>query len=203
MNTLKYFREYEENNPNLRGDEYEGIISSWLPSEVVIHVNDYKLTDLVGKIDIHDGQRDELNLYCMTIINDKDIIDAGENGFLLSERFLEFGNKAVLIFGKDINLFCRKLYQEVSKRNDVNFFESHPKSVKYLERDGHHDKIDVFSKFNEYSWQHEWRIAVFQEGPLSHLSLYLGDLSEIVHVVDTRDIIQKPILLVPNSKPSL
>ncbi|WHH52872.1 hypothetical protein QFA96_12285 [Pseudomonas sp. Ap32] len=196
MNNIKYFRDYEDNDPALRGDVYEGLAASLLPENVTLKINGRTITDAVGKIDISKCHEYETNIYSMTIINDKDILDSGDSGLLLSSDFKKFGNRAVFIGGSDITKFFSRLRSAVDNNQSVYTLEEsniYAGKVNYIDRALHHSNLNVFNKFKEYAWQHEWRIALKQTTHIGPLHLRIGSLVDIAHVIETSDLVEQPI----------
>lgn len=199
MNNVQYFREHEDSA--LRGDRNEGLSASLLTENVTLELNG-QLIEAVDKIDFRPVHNDEMNLYCMTMISDQNILDANKDGLSLSSKFAEFGNKAVFIGGSDITEFFNRVKRTISNSPYIYPPEGDlviGKKVTYLDRSDHHARMDIFNKFYEYSWQFEWRLALKQKNKKGALEVRIGDLSDIVHVVDTCSLINEPIKLNQNS----
>lgn len=195
MNNIQYFREYEDKDPPLRGDPNEGLSASWLPKNVVLELNGH-IIETVDKIDMRPVHNDETNVYCMTMLSDKNILDAGQDGLYLSSDFIKFGNKAVFIGGSDIAEFYRRLSKAINNHPSVYAPEDDlivGRKVTYLDRLDHHSRLSIFNKFSEYAWQFEWRFALKQKNAKSALEIRIGDLSDIVHITDTESLINDPI----------
>lgn len=202
MNNIQYFREYEDKDPALRGDLNEGLSASWLPENVVLELNGHIIADAVDKIDIREIHNEETNIYCMTILSDKNIIDAGHDGLHLSSKFIKFGNKAVFIGGSDITEFYRRLKNAINNHPSIYTSEDDSivgRKVTYLNRSDHHSRLNIYNKFHEYSWQFEWRLALKQKNKKGVLELRIGSLSDIVHVVDTELLINEAIKFQQNN----
>lgn len=199
MNTIDYFRNIESEDEAVRGDPHEGLQASLRAEETIIEINGIKLDGVVGKIDVRYNHQDETNIYSMAIIGDHDIIKEG--GVLrLSEKFEKFGNKAVLISGNDISTFLEMVKSAISRDQALQSActgDRFSQPVSYVERDGHHPGLGIFSKFSDYAWQYEWRIALKQRNPGPY-SLKIGNLSNIATVLNTEDIVKSEIRLEPN-----
>ena len=196
MNNIQYFRAYEDSDPALRGDAHEGLAASFLPENITLEINGRIITDAVDKIDLRHCHQDETNIYSMTIISDQDILNSGENGLNLSNDFLKFGVKAVFIGGSDISEFWCRLKNAIDNNQSIYTLEENNivgGKISYVERKLHHGQLSVFNKFNEYAWQHEWRIALKQTEGIGPLPLKIGSLADIAHVIDTADLIKEPI----------
>lgn len=197
MNNIKFFRDYEDTVPALRGDTKEGLFASYLPENITLELNGRILTDLVGKVEFRRIHEDETNIYSMTILSDSDILEAGEQGLYLSDEFNKFGNKAVFIFGSSINIFWDRVSDAINRNEDLYILEDVvAKKITYVDASEHHSELSIFNKFSEYKWQHEWRIALKQMSSSGPLMLKVGNLSDIAHVADTKSLVHQPIKLV-------
>jgi hypothetical protein len=152
MNTLEYFRTYEEADDHLRADCYEGLAASYDSKSVEMKlVKDGTRIEPIGKIDVFQPLADSINVYCMTMITHHDL----RTPFQLDEKFEKFGSKAVLIEGAGLHKFMARLHKTIE--SDVNLGSIYPNrmiegSVEYVSRKEHHQNLDVFNKFNDYSW---------------------------------------------------
>lgn len=198
MNNIRFFREYEGADLALRGDSNEGLIASYLPQSTTLELNGHILEDLVGKVDFRAVHHDDTNIYCMTILSDKDILDAGQTGLYLSNEFSKFGNKAVFIGGNNITTFFNRVKKSIESNSSLYSAEDEfivGKKITYVERMEHHSRLSIFNKFSEYSWQFEWRLALKQKNATGPLELRIGSLSDIVHISDTKSLIETPFKL--------
>ena len=202
MNNIDFFKNYEDEDEALRGDVHEGLAASYKSEEVTITIGDHVIEGAVDKVDLRYNHEGYSNIYSMTKISDGNILDAGDNGLILSEKFKKFGNRAVLITGSNIVEFERRLQAAVSE--DQNIYTPREdgvvaKQVAYLSRDEHHGRMDIFDKFNEYTWQHEWRVAFKQSTGTGPYPLKIGKLSDIAQVIETDSLIKQALKLVPNN----
>jgi hypothetical protein len=188
MNTLEYFRTYEEKDEHLRADRYEGLEASYDSQSVEMTlVKDGTRIEPIGKIDVFQPLADSINVYCMAMITHHDL----RTPFQLDRKFAKFGSKAVLIEGAGLHEFMKRLHKAVE--SDVNMGSIYPNgkiadSVEYVHRKDHHQKLDAFNKFNDYSWQREYRIVLGREVGSGAMSVKLGDISDIAQVVDTKEL---------------
>ncbi len=202
MNNIEFFRKFENKIEKVRGDVFEGLTASYLAENLEIKIGDHLIRDAVGKVDVRYNHEDETNIYSMTKISDGNVLDAGEEGLVLSDKFLKFGDKALFIGGSDIPIFESRLKSAIEKTKDTytlkkdNIFA---KQVDYLNRDIFHGEMDIFNKFREYSWQYEWRISIKQTNRKGPYCLKIGNLSDIVKIYNTKDLIKMPIKLAPKN----
>ena len=202
MNNIDYFRGYEDADVALRGDIHEGLAATYKAEDLTITLGDHVVEGVVGKIDLRYNHEGDTNIYSMTKISDGKILEAGNSGLFLSDKFIKFGNRAVAIYGSNIIEFENRLRNALSK--DINIYTPREdnvvaKQISYLSREEHHGQMDVFDKFSDYSWQHEWRISFKQKQTVGPYPLKIGNLSDIASVFDTESLIRKPLKLVPNN----
>lgn len=198
MNNINFFKEYEDIDVALRSDIHEGLAASLKADEIIIHFGNHEIEGAIGKVDLRYNHEGETNIYSMGKISDGDILAAGDEGLYLSEKFNGFGNKAVIIGGPNIGKFEERLKKAIENSGDIYTPREDnviAKQVTYLNRENHHGEMDVFDKFDEYSWQYEWRIAFKQKTPGPY-PLKIGDLSDIATIHDTATLISQPIKLV-------
>ena len=202
MNNIDFFKNYEDADVALRGDVNEGLAASYKSDEVTITLGEHEIEGAVGKVDLRYHHEGDTNIYSMTKVSDGKILEAGENGLLLPEKFSSFGNRAVLIGGSNIVEFERRLKAAVS--NDENIYTPREdgvvaKQISYLDREQHHGQMDAFDKFDDYAWQHEWRIAFKQSKSNGAYPLKIGSLADIAQVFETDSLISQPLKLVPKN----
>ncbi len=190
MNTLEFFRSYEEEDESLRADQYEGLVASYDPKNVEMTLaKNGTVIEPIGKIDIYQPLEDAINLYCVAMITDAELT----NPFLLDKRFEKFGSKAVVIEGSRINTFLERLSNAIDADTSLGSIYSNGKFsgyVSYVHRNSHLPYLDAFNKFNDYSWQKEFRIVLGRETGSGALPLKIGNLSDIAYVTDTKDIVK-------------
>lgn len=202
MNNIDYFRNYEDADVALRGDIHEGLASTYKAEGLTITLGDHVVEGAVGKVDLRYNHEGDTNIYSMTKVSDGKILEAGDSGLFLSDSFIKFGNRAVVIGGSNIIEFENRLRNALSK--DPNIYTPREddvlaKQVSYLSREDHHGQMDVFDKFSDYAWQHEWRIAFMQKHAAGPYPLKIGNLSDIASVFETDTLIRDPLKLVPNN----
>ncbi|WGO98134.1 hypothetical protein QFX18_19185 [Saccharophagus degradans] len=202
MNNIDFFRNYEDADVALRGDLHEGLAASYKAEGLTIAFGDHVLEGAVGKVDLRYNHEGDTNIYSMTKISDGKIVEAGDAGLYLSEKFIRFGNRAVVIGGSNIVEFESRLKSALS--NDPNIYTPREdnmlaKQVSYLSREEHHGQMDVFNKFSDYTWQHEWRIAFKQKRAGGAYPLKIGKLSDIANVFETESLVREPLKLVPHN----
>ena len=197
METLKYFKGVEEDQESLRGDKNEGLISTHDAKTTTVTWQGRKIP-VTGSINISYSEDNKINIYCLTAITGKDISSSKNGKFYLPDQFIGFGDKAILINRAD--LFFERIKIAVKESNDITPFEKNVlgRQVDYFDENEHHCKLGVFAKYSNYSWQHEWRMAFERIKGEGAMELRIGNLNDIVHVIDTEKAIKHPLML---SKP--
>ena len=202
MNNIDYFRSYEDADVALRGDIHEGLAATYKAEGLIITLGDHVAEGAVGKVDFRYNHEGDTNIYSMTKISDGKILEAGDSGLFLSEKFIKFGNRAVVIGGSNIIEFEKRLRNALTKDQNIYIPREDnvlAKQVSYLSREEQHGQMDVFDKFSDYSWQHEWRIAFKQKQAAGPYPLKIGNLSDIASVFETESLIREPLKLVPSN----
>ena len=198
-NTIGFFRSYEDESVAVRGDENEGLSASFQAKNIKLEFAGITAEGLIDTVDLRYDYEDETNIYCMTAISVDDILNAGSYGMFLSKKFKEFGGKAIVIQSEDITEFMRRLKNAIKTDNNIccrlgNKFVT--KNIEYVSRSSYHGAMGVFKKFDEYSWQHEWRIVFNHKTTKGPYKLVLGPLHDLVTIVDVDSLIDNPISLV-------
>ena len=150
MNNIDYFRSYEDADVALRGDVHEGLAATYKAEELTITLGNHLVEGAVGKVDLRYNHEGDTNIYSMTKISDGKILEAGNSGLFLSDKFIKFGNRAVVIGGSNIIEFESRLNNALS--NDLNIYTPREdnvlaKQVSYLNRDDHHGQMGRFSLY--------------------------------------------------------
>jgi hypothetical protein len=195
MNSIQYFREYENEDEALRGDRHEGLHATYRAEKTELTIFGKKIS-AKGKIDIRLNHHNETNIYCMTAITDEDLQNCKTEEFYLSEKFKNFGSKAVIITEpKEFELRIQKAAETCEFIEATELSQRISGLVAYFNRETYHGPLGIFSKFDDYAWQHEWRIAFKQKKKAGAFELYIGDISDITIVSSTHDLLDHPLFL--------
>lgn len=177
MNTLKYFKELEDNIG--RGDKLEGTTEMqkviWIKlkipdsnEEMEFSTQKNTLKDAIYRTWYSDLK---CNIYCMTGIK-VNMIDV-ENP--LSARLTEMGDHFVIIKDvKEFNLRLKKAFDKLEIDNEWDI-------VRYYDDKTHEGKLNLFNKSNLYDYQNEVRIVAY---PDFHgvLKINIGNISDIAEM---------------------
>lgn len=200
MNTVEYFRKLENDQLGLRADKFEGLAASYDPLKVSIEIGGIKVNanDIVGNIDIRYNHESETNLFCLTAINDYAVLSSGME-FKPSKEFLTFGDKSVVITGDNISTFISRIKKAIELDKNISFHPNQKymcRPVEYVNRQDHSGIMGIFRKYDDFAWQHEWRLAVKQNSnPGPYDKLKIGNIRDICVVYNTVDFLKMPIQL--------
>ena len=118
----------------------------------------------------------------------------------MNERMAELGDSAVIILRPD--LFCARVFNWVVNKY-INKYAPSVRDIMYRSFSKDYGEWGVFVKDKPYSWQNEVRIAARlnprlkkvweQKEDLGEWHPELGDLSDIVRIVPTQELIDNPL----------
>ena len=182
FNTFLYFKQLEEKGDG-RADKNEYATAHYGgPAKYNISFNISDSPDMTnakimnggidfGAITIDTGKNKEFtHLYSMSSI---DMEWAKENDIIIDERnFAENKDYVVMIY--NVSEFIKRLDEQF---NELKIFGGY-KHIEYINKNYYDGEIGPFRKFDNYSYQNEFRIIV-NFGSLKPESIYLGSLSDI------------------------
>ncbi|MDP3705666.1 MAG: hypothetical protein Q8R24_07110 [Legionellaceae bacterium] len=192
MNTYNYYRKIEEKIN--RGDKQEGVASSYRAETIKISITNSNgkpvpIGGLINRVNFMHPFDHQINIFCMSVF-EPDFSEFKNINFKVDRRFNAFGNKAVLIIQPQefIDQITKNINGKTSSPCSNKFFDK----VDYLPEE-YNGTIGCFSKFAQYEWQNEWRLAIqdstrFGSEPIT---LKIGDISSICRVYDTESLISK------------
>jgi hypothetical protein len=196
MNTYSHYRATEETIN--RGDKQEGVVSSYMAKDIQISVRDREgklvpIGGLINRANFMAHYDHQVNIFCMSLFQP----DFSKNNvieFKLDERFLDFGNKAVLI--TEPQEFMNKITDSVKGKKSPPCANKFFDTVDYLPNN-YNGYMGAFSKLADYEWQREWRIATLDpnRNEPQAVTLSIGDIRAISQVYDTSFLIEKGLNL--------
>lgn len=181
MNTVEFFRTYEDKNGI--GDEFEGV--SYILRNAIGEIRNDVQVLLYGKIDslIFRNENDNGNIFCLTALwkNSKTNIDSSY--FELDEKLTKFGDSFVLIHNPKLFTFMvEEKLKEMGMTPKIHAVKY--ENVKIIE-----GEYGIFSKPKKYDYQEEVRVFVNTKG-LSGLEFELGPLKEIASIHSIEELFQ-------------
>jgi len=176
MRTDKYFAKLESSDL-VRADKDEDVDEAWQVKEVSIQDADGKWVPIGGIINpiLHRyGSRENFNLYCMHAIKNTE-------DYQFDERNHGFGNTAIIVGNAEE--FIRR-FKAAAGLVERELFHG---PVTYVKRNEYHGPMGPFKKFDNYSYQNEFRFAL-PGGNGEPITLSLGNLRDICIVIPITQI---------------
>jgi hypothetical protein len=199
MNPVEYFRGIEGSDlEGIRKDSLECVDCSILAEGATLTWNNISINGLIGRMNFRQCHEPAINLFCMTAIPVKKILQSGAN-FRLNKKFLKFGNTAVLINQNNFPTFKRMIESAVREQGLLSCPNepSIARCVEYVSPK-YSGPLGSFRKLRNYKWQMEWRIALMRDSIKPEpLQLYIGSLESIVTVIEVEGLVKKGLTLTP------
>ena len=191
MNTLKYFREFEDLSAANIADHQEASNLMLQPSKVTVTIGSHVLNpaDFSGPIYIHDVDQGRLNILCVYAVHNKDFPVITEVNFsqftkaqLIGPEVHKLGLYAVVVYDP------QKFIERVIAAADREKIEIEASLVNYVDEDSYHDSAEnnraVFFKRDRYSHQREGRFVVNRgSAPVEPFVLEIGNIRDICELV--------------------
>lgn len=206
LNTFEYFRIAEVNDDG-RADPYEYItkyhageamdplkfiLTAVLNTGEVIKIP-LSRSSGVKSIVMNCLEKRYSHLFCMSLI-DKDWIN--KNGTILDHRNIAPGKDWMLIV-QNIPEFNRRLKLAIAQQG---FGACEARPIEYINAENYSGEFGCFKKFNAYSYQQEWRLAVNCPNKVVPQHLYLGSLADIaVSPFPAEQMYERPVRIVGRS----
>ena len=176
LNTCAYFSQLDQSDI-VRSDPHDGAMEARQVLEVAIQgpTGDWiPIGGVQNPITFRSDEISNLNILCFYTLTDRP-----ENEF--DDRNLEFGNVAVFISN------LPEFIQRIRRAAAVSSWAVAQGPVEYVERKTHDGLMGPFRKFQDYSYQSEFRF-VFTTGKRAPLRLEVGSLRDIVHVTSSSKV---------------
>lgn len=213
MNQFKYFKEQEEREGNPgQGDKHE----------LALVLNDvtWKLMPVGSEQAVLQGTASESvlrsdddlknHLYCATAITPDvlEVLSLDEKTGVAKVKLIlpdemaakaenEFGDHVAIInagkFLERVNEGAKK--KEVNIEANIVSYEDH--SINHSARINafYKGSLDIyFAKDNFFKYQNEYRLVAFGGDPSGHLELELGDISEYVTIIETKQLLESDLI---------
>lgn len=208
MNTIDYFRKYEEELEGNVGDKYEALTGWMHPHEFIleIEVNGVKHTlnpdDIAGAVAISMKAHDYANVFCMTHLHSHDIdmskirgeeeLKLAKQYFTLPKEVEKLGEYMIVITKP--SEFLRRVRIEAQRlldNDDALYYQS--KQVIYYDAATKSIMLDngddaLFYKQSKYAHQNEFRLCLVRDNPDNEpCTMRIGDIRDISMEIKTRD----------------
>lgn len=172
MNTLKHFQGLED--CGLRGDKDEGLSAIYQANGATLsRKNDdgdfVPLGTINDQLKYRGKDSVHVNVFCMYALQ------VEPQKLEIDSRNLKFGDTFVQLL--DWTQFINRI-KGAAKQKELKVFHG---IVDYVDRATHKGSIGPFRKFNEYSYQSEFRIIIPRKS-LDPYKLNIGDISDITEL---------------------
>lgn len=176
LNTFTYFSGLDQSDL-VRSDPHDGASAALQTREVAIQDsagNWLPIDGIQNPIIYRSNESATLNILCLYTLTDRpdDMFDV---------RNLSFGNLALFI--TNASEFVQRVRSAAASSN----WQVEHGPVQYIERATHDGHIGPFRKFQEYSYQREFRF-IFSTGKRAPCRLEVGCLRDIVRVTSSSEV---------------
>jgi len=208
MNTIDYFRKYEEDLEDNIADRFEAL-SWWLqPNDAIIELecNGEKITlshkDLAAPSTLRRYKYDCANIYCMTHLHSRDIdtscVKSGQEEKLLESYFIlppeieNLGKYLVMIF-EPVSFLDRVKEKSFELAEEIGLKTFMAGQVTYYDEKNSSLVLDddfdsVFHKQSKFSHQSEFRLCLIRDNPENErIVLNIGSIRDIAIEMETKD----------------
>lgn len=165
MNPFHNFRNLEEKNT--RGDELEGIDSSYRADDILISLkNDIgeaiPIGGVFGRCNFHNNYVENSNLISLSAFSFEKFLE-GDTTFYLDKNFRDFeGDKAIVIL--NVPKFFSMIETAMAKSKGIIQIPNEPYFLRHVDyvSNTYNGRQGVFRKLEKYQWQRELRIAIYR-----------------------------------------
>jgi hypothetical protein len=194
MNSLDTFRSIEDQG--IRGDKDEGAHASFDAESSRLNIGGKDIHGIIGRMRINYDYERNINIFCMTGLPYNILMPIG-SVFKLSSKFSEFGDTAVLIPRNNIPILMQRIKRAYNKKTHIQQCPDEggnwARSVEYVNQ-VYSGRFGVFRKLEKYSWQHEWRIAVFRKAKnlkAKPYKLSIGSIEDLCFITNVKCLIEE------------
>jgi len=176
MNTDAYFAAMDADDI-ARADKDEGADEILQIKEIAIANKNKKWIPIGGvksPLIYRRGNKEGINILCMYSITNQD-------DFHFDERNLNFGDTAIVI--KDAKEFINR-FKSAAKIAGRRLLHG---PVEYIDKNKHHGQMGPFKKFNNYSYQSEFRFVLFG-GNGGAIRFPIGDIRDISLIYSSSEL---------------
>jgi len=178
---MKRLNTFTKISNNEIGDKDEGITCSHQKSEIKsFTVNGKNMTSSLIRISLRESNAPNPFIYCTYGIYKKN--NENTQKVVIDTKCFEFGDTAVVIYNP--KTFIYKIQQSYHIEYD---------KITYREKDKYSGDMGIFSKFDNYSHQEEFRIINYEKSNLNEINLDIGSIEDISIIVNVNEL--NPIIL--------
>ena len=210
MNAIRSFKEYKDENGELRGDEYEGIVALYQPHKLSeLRINDITIpaSELAAPIVVHGQELLNHNVFCIYSLNSRghssfsvETISDFKRTLELHESCFSLGNYCVAVL--NASQFIERCRSAIKEKN----FNGTLGLVDYFDEHEYHGRMAEdnfgFQKRSLFSHQREYRVKIQTDNqkPEPYV-LDVGDLSDIAFITTPKKFNETLEIRQPDGSP--
>ena len=197
LSTLRSFKEYQDENGEMRGDPCEGIIRWLQPEKISVKQGDLDIqtTEIESPVFEHADALLDSHCFCIYAMNSGNFEKVSEENLKEFPETLQLhrdsfglGNYVVLIHN------VREFQSRIISALEDNQSGADMSLVNYFDETEHHERLDPqfdgFHKRSQFSHQNEYRILTneLQQIEGEPKVLNIGDLSDIATITTPTEL---------------
>ena len=189
MNSLEWF---ENTSDQEIGDENEALDYYLQSNKIEVEIDGEKIDSNEMTSPVRIRKSKYVNIFSMYAIT-YEYLANNNLDFDISEKIKEhkeWGEYAVAILNGPE--FLKRVKKTVEKHPIVDFHDKGAGLVDYVNKEQYHGETGAFKKFDEYSHQNEYRIALETNKKVRNengaFRLKIGDISDIIKVIATKEL---------------
>jgi len=176
--TVKYFREQEIEEIELRRDNREGAKSSIRIKDLKLLIDNKELplTFQKGRFNTFDPDLDLTHIYCLYAVTP----DLADGQSFIDERVSRFGDTALLI--TDPGEFIKRVENAIKDKYECTY-----RPVQYYPDTNDYTQLTVFDKPDSLNFQREFRFH-FEHIDKNNLEFEIGSLKDISLKIESKKL---------------
>jgi len=176
--TVKYFREHEIEEIELRRDTREGAQSSIRIKDLKLLVEnkDLPITFKNARFNTFNLELDLTHIFCLYAVTP----DLADGQLFIDKKVIKFGDTALLI--TDPGEFIKRVENATKEKFRCTF-----KPVQYYPNTNDYTRLTIFDKPNSFSFQREFRFH-FDHIDKDYLEFKIGSLSDISVIIESEKL---------------
>ncbi len=175
---------YQQEIENIRKDNKDCISQLLQKDKITVKIGEHIINsdDLTSPVIIANSSDLNVKVMCCYAITN-DLIDNGKLKY--NSKIFEFGDYFI-VFHNAIE-FTNRIHKSLDKSSLIKWHLT-GKLIQYKDFSIYHGNVGPFIKDKEYSYQNEWRFAIYHDDKSKAIDLDIGDISDIASIHKTCDI---------------
>jgi len=175
MNNLPYFWEIEDEE--LRGDPLDSAVQVIRGPKVTMVMPDGNEVNVCRDytLKIRPSEPEKINIFCMYAL--RPLI---EGSFPVDKKIKQFGDYALILINRE------EFIQRIESNLKIHRIVGDAELVEYV-NDKHTGKLGPFRKFNNFSYQYEWRLVCYN-GLGEPRKIRIGSIRDISMILPTDEV---------------